>query len=96
MIRIASRHVPFGTVVYALVLAVVAAGLAVLALGPWRLGVSLCGGAFAAAAIARVAVPERSSGLLRMRRRLIDLMWMVAIGGLLITLAIIIPSQPAP
>lgn len=96
MIRVVSRHVPFGTVIYALVAVVVAVGLAVMAFGPWRLGVSLCGGAFAAAAVARIAVPERSAGLLRVRRRVIDVLWMVAIAGLIITLAIVIPSQPAP
>ena len=96
MIRVASRNVPFGTLLYALGVLVVAAGLAVMALGPWRLGVSMCGGAFAAAAIARIAVPERAAGLLRVRRRVIDVLWMVSIAGLIITLAIIIPSQPAP
>ncbi|UPK76036.1 DUF3017 domain-containing protein [Nocardioidaceae bacterium SCSIO 66511] len=90
------RRLPFGTIVYALALLVMAAGLVVMAFGPWRLGVSLCGGAFAGAAVARIAIPERSAGLLRVRRRVIDVLWMGALAGLIITLAIVIPSQPSP
>ncbi len=96
MIRLASRNVPFGTLLYAIGVLVMAAGLAVMALGPWRLGVFLCGGTFAGAAIARIAVPERAAGLLRVRRRVIDVLWMVSIAALTITLAIVIPSQPGP
>ncbi|UYM03907.1 DUF3017 domain-containing protein [Solicola gregarius] len=91
-----SRHLPLGTAVYVLAVVVVAAGLAVLAAGPWRVGMSMCGGAFAAAAVARIAIPERTVGLLRVRRRVIDVLWMGALAGLIITLAIVIPSQPSP
>jgi hypothetical protein len=89
-------RVPFGTVVYILVVAVVVAGLGVMAVGPWRLGVSLCGGALAAAGACRIAIPERAAGLLRVRRRTIDVLWMLSLAGLIIALAVIIPSQPSP
>ncbi|MGH3360593.1 MAG: DUF3017 domain-containing protein [Nocardioidaceae bacterium] len=90
------RRVPFGTVVYTVVVAVVAVGLVVIAVGPWRLGVSLCGGALASAAVCRIVIPERAAGLLRVRRRSIDVLWMLSLAGLIIALAVIIPSQPSP
>lgn len=90
------RRVPFGTVVYVVVVAIVAAGLGVMALGPWRAGVSLCGGALAIAAVGRIAIPDRAAGLLRVRRRTIDVLWMLSLAALIITLAVIIPSQPEP
>src|SRR5690625_5047306 len=62
VIQVASRNVPFGTLLYAIGVLVVAAGLLVMAIGPWRVGMSMCGGAFAAAAIARSGVPGRSGG----------------------------------
>ena len=94
--RLLPRRLPFGTIVYSLIVVIVGVALAVTALGPWRLGAALGGGAFAAAAVARIAIPERSAGLLRVRRRVIDVLWMGSIAGLIITLAIVIPSQPAP
>lgn len=90
------RQVPFGTVVYIAVVAVVAVGLCVMAVGPWRVGVSMCGGALAAAAVCRIAIPDRAAGLLRVRRRPIDVLWMLTLAGMIIALAVIIPSQPSP
>lgn len=94
--RVQLRGMPFGTIVYGLVLVLVALGLAVILVGPWRLGVSICGGAFAGAAIGRIVIPERVAGLLRVRRRVIDVLWMLALAGFIIALAVIIPSQPMP
>lgn len=91
-----SRRMPFGTAVYAIVVAAVAVGLGVMALGPWRVGAAMCGGALGVAAVGRVAIPERSAGLLRVRRRSIDVLWMASLAALIIGLAVIIPSQPEP
>lgn len=90
------RRVPFGTVVYVVAVAVVGAGLGVMALGPWRVGASMCGAALGVAAVGRITIPDRAAGLLRVRRRTIDVLWMLSLAALIITLAVIIPSQPEP
>jgi hypothetical protein len=83
-----------GGVLYSAVVVTVVVGLALVATGPWRTGVGVCGGALVAAALGRAAIPERMSGLLRIRRRPADVIVMLALGVALVALAAIVPDQP--
>ena len=83
-----------GGLLYAAVALAVVIGLVLIAIGPWRSGAGLCGGALVAAGIARAAMPERMAGLLRVRRRAADVVIMLGMGIALVVLAVIIPDQP--
>jgi Protein of unknown function (DUF3017) len=84
----------FGGVLYSAVILAVGFGLALVATGPWRTGVGVCGGALIAAGLGRVAIPERMSGLLRVRRRPADVIIMLVLGIALVILAAVVPDQP--
>jgi Protein of unknown function (DUF3017) len=84
----------FGGVLYSAVIVAVAIGLALVASGTWRTGVGVCGGALIAAGLGRAAIPERMSGLLRVRRRPADVILTLALGVALVVLAAIVPDQP--
>lgn len=83
-----------GGAVYLAVLGVCAGALMVIFLGQWRPGMTLLGGAFVAAAIARAAIPDASAGMLHLRRKAIDVPTLLLIGGSLVALAVAIPDQP--
>lgn len=79
-----------GGAVYLAVLGVCAFAMLVIVLGSWRAGLTLLGGAFVAAALARWAIPEAKSGMLHLRRKAIDVPTLLFIGSSLIVLAIVI------
>jgi len=83
-----------GTLVFAFEVAVAAAGLAVLALGSWRIGVGMVGGVLLLGSLARTVLPDRHSGLLRVRRAPSDVVVTTALGGVLLVLAFLVPDRP--
>lgn len=83
-----------GGVVYLGVLAGTAAGLVLVVLGPWRTGLWVVGGSMIAGATIRLVLPDRSAGMLGVRRKLIDVATMALLGVALCTLAVVIPDQP--
>lgn len=83
-----------GSQLYLLQLVVVAAGLALVMVGPWRAGVVAIGAAFVVGAVARSIVPVNHTGMLRVRGKAFDMFWMTTLGVSLIVLALVIPSQP--
>lgn len=83
-----------GSVLYGAVLLALLTGLALVAIGQWRIGVSVCGAGMLAAGGGRLVIPERSAGLLRVRRRANDVLVMLALGVALIALAILLPDRP--
>ena len=83
-----------GGAAYLVVLGATAAGLAVVAFGPWRLGVSLIGGALRWGAVARLVIPNANAGMLGMRPKVIDVLVLAVLGGALVVLAGVIPNQP--
>jgi hypothetical protein len=92
------RRIPstVGGAVYLVVVAVSAVGLLVVALGPWRRGVAMIGAALLVAAVARVVLPSRDAGMLRVRRsRWVDVLMLAGVGTTLLVLASVIPNQPA-
>lgn len=83
-----------GTIVFVLEVTVGVLGLAVLALGPWRLGIGMLGGVLLVGSLARIVLPERHSGLLRVRRATSDVLVTTAMGTVLLVLAYLIPDRP--
>lgn len=64
----------------AIVVAIMAAGVVLIALGLWQAGSCLIGGAMIVGAVMRFSIPSREIGLLRVRGRIFDGLWMLAIG----------------
>ncbi len=88
------RPQTLGGMVYLVVVAMAVVGLAIVALGAWRTGISWLGGGLVVGAIARLLLPEQRSGMLRVRRKAVDLVMLAACGTTMIVLAAVIPNQP--
>jgi len=78
------------------VLAAAAAGLGIVSQGNWRLGVKWIGASLVVAAAVRLALPAREAGMLAVRRRLVDVGLLTAVGLFLWFLSTNIPNQPVP
>ena len=76
-----------GGVVYLVVLLLCAASFVVVLAGHWRMGLTMMGGAFVAAALARWVIPDTGAGMLMLRRKAIDVPTLLLIGGALIAVA---------
>jgi len=76
------------------ILAVVIAGLVVVAAADWRVGIRVVSGALGVAALLRLTLPEKDAGMLAVRHRLLDVAILVAIGVTLFVLSVTIPDQP--
>jgi hypothetical protein len=83
-----------GSRIYLVQLVAVAAGIALVVANQWRVGIIVVGAAFVAGAAARVVTPLAHTGMLRVRGKIFDIAWMTLLGVSLITLALIIPTQP--
>ena len=83
-----------GGMFYLLVVGVVAVALVIVALGEWRTGIRLMGGALVFAAAARLLLRRRDAGMLAVRHKVLDALILVVLGGALIFLAGSIPDQP--
>ena len=90
------RRVPqtLGGAVYLLVLLVALVGLALAVAGPWRTGLRWLGSGLLLAALTRSVLSDRGAGMLRVRRRWSDIVWLVGCGVALLVLATVIPDQP--
>lgn len=87
------RPQTIGGAVYLLVVGMAVTGLAIVAAGAWRTGVSWMGAGLLVGALARVVLPERRAGMLRVRRKSVDVAMLTLAGVTLIVLAIVIPNQ---
>ena len=85
-----------GGLVYLGVLAVAIGGFVLVMVGQWRPGTSLLGVSFLLATIGRIALPDRDAGMLKLRRKAIDVPTLLAIGVALIVLASVVPDAPTP
>ncbi len=83
-----------GSQFYLLLLLGVAVGMVLIAVDAWRMGVGLVGVTFIVGAFARSIVPPNHVGMLRVRGKPFDMLWMSLLGVSLIVLAVVIPSQP--
>ena len=75
---------------------VAAAGLALIGLGPWRWGLTIMGTALLAAAVTRLLLADDNAGMLKVRRKSLDVLFLTLLGAGLVTLAIVVPNAPAP
>jgi Protein of unknown function (DUF3017) len=82
-----------GGIIYLTVVGMLLAGLVMVLIGGWRSGVALMGGSFGVAFFARSVLPEERAGMLRVRRRVLDLtaMGICCVG--MVLLAVVIPRQ---
>ena len=74
------------------VLAVVAVGLALVAVEHWRRGLTVMGLALVGAALLRLFLPERRVGFLAVRSRPVDVVLLAAAGLALTTITLAIPG----
>lgn len=75
-----------------LVLAAVAAGLALVVLERWRVGLYVVGLALLLAAGLRSSLPERAAGLLAVRGRTLDAVTLLVLGTGVLLLANSVPA----
>lgn len=81
-----------GSRIYLLHLMTVAVGLALVAAGPWRAGIVVIGVSFLVAAAFRLVIPLDHTGMLRVRGKLFDVVWMSFLGTSLVVLALLVPN----
>lgn len=62
-----------GGIIYLVVVAATAVGLGIVVAGEWRLGTFVMAAAFGFAALSRAVLPDERAGMLRIRRRLVDI-----------------------
>lgn len=83
-----------GGLLYLVALGGVLVGLGLAVMDDWRLGVRCVAAALGFAALCRLVLPTRQAGMLAVRHRAVDVLMLVAVGGLLFFLAGDIPNQP--
>jgi hypothetical protein len=81
-----------GGIVYLVVVATLVVGLCLVAAGPWRGGVIVMAGALGLAFVARAVLPDDRAGMLRIRRRFVDLTTMAVCCVGMLVLALVISS----
>ena len=88
------RPQTYGGVVYLVVLGMAVTGLAFTAGGAWRTGVSWVGAGLLVAAAARLGLSEHGAGMLRVRRKIPDVLMLLVAWIALLVLAVVVPDQP--
>jgi len=89
------RPQTLGGGVYLVVVAATLTGLALTVAGAWRTGVVWIGASLLLGSAARLALPERQAGMLRVRRKTSDVVMLLLAGVALVVLAIVVPEQPS-
>lgn len=92
--RIFQKPSTTGGIFYLITTGLVLAGLVLVAIGPWRTGSTVMGVGFGLAFVMRAVLPDDRAGMLRVRRRLVDLATLALCSGLFLTLAVIIKNRP--
>jgi len=64
----------------AIVVGIMAVGVVLIALGLWQAGSCLMGAGMIVGALMRLSIPSREIGLLRVRGKAFDVLWMLAVG----------------
>jgi hypothetical protein len=84
------RGMPLGTLAFLVCLALTAVGIALAAFGSFRQGVGYVGTSLLLACLARFVIPDRMAGLLRVRRKALDvvLLGVLGIGIVVLTLLV--------
>ena len=66
-------------------------GLLTATLGAWRTGLIIMGAALLGGALARLVINDDHAGMLKVRRKSLDVTWLTLLGVALIVLALIVP-----
>jgi hypothetical protein len=82
-----------GGIIYLIVAGTLVIGLGIVTLGPWRTGVAVMGAALTLAFVARAVLPDQRAGMLRIRRRYVDLTTLAICAAGMFALVIAIPSR---
>ncbi len=82
-----------GGAIYLGVLAATLAGLVVVVLDRWQLGLTMMGVAMLVGAVSRLVLPDESAGMLGVRRKFVDVLTLLLLGGGLVVLAAVIPTR---
>ena len=91
---IIKRPSTLGGIVYLVVGAATAAGLAIVAFGPWRTGLAWMGVALIVGSMARLMLQDDNAGMLKVRRKSVDVLVMFALGVGLVVLSVAVPNAP--
>lgn len=81
-----------GSRVYLTHLLAVTTGLVLVVTGPWRAGLLVIGASFVVAAAFRTVIGQDHTGMLRVRGKVFDVVWMGFLGVSLMTLALAVPG----
>jgi hypothetical protein len=81
-----------GGVGYLVVLAMVVLGIMLVAASRWRTGMSMVGVAFVVAFAMRAVLPEDRAGMLRVRRRSVDLLILGGCAAGILVLTVVVPG----
>lgn len=82
-----------GGIIYLICLGILAVGVGLVAVGSWRTGVTAMSACFGVAFVARLLLSEERAGMLRVRRRVIDLVGLAICAGSLLVLVATIPTS---
>lgn len=83
-----------GGIFYLVGVGLLVAGLVLVGVGHWRSGATVMGGAFGLAFLLRMILPDARAGMLRVRRRLVDLATLAMCSGVMLAMAVLIPDRP--
>jgi DUF3017 family protein len=81
-----------GGVGYLIALALAVIGIGLAAADRWRIGMTTFGVAFVFALLMRAILPDDAAGMLRVRRRLVDLVFLALCAGGILVLTIAVPT----
>ena len=81
-----------GGLCYMIVGVTAAVGLVIVAVGDFRTGLSVMGGGLLGGAVARLILPDHKAGMLKVRRKSLDVVFLTILGVGLVTLAIVVPD----
>ena len=83
---------PLGTVAFLACAGLTVIGIVLVAVGSWRQGVGYVGVSLLLACLARFVLPDRMAGLLRVRRKSLDVALLALLGIGIVVLALLVPG----
>jgi len=81
-----------GGIIYLAVVAATLVGLGIVVAGEWRVGVVVMSAALGFACLSRAVLPDERAGMLRIRRRFVDITILAVCSGSMFALAALVPT----
>jgi hypothetical protein len=82
-----------GGVIYLAIVAMAAVGMVLAVAGAWRTGIAWMGAGLLIGAVSRLVLTERGAGMLRVRRRVSDVVMLTVAGVGLVVLSFVVPYR---